>query len=183
MAEVSELLTVSEAATLAGVSERTMRRWAAHGHVRTVGRGHRRRIPVSELSDRIGHTDRPSSDNRPPQSATAAVAIEAAHLADLVRELQATVTDLAGVAATWQVRADVLSVQLEQARGELRALKAPAPQTLPVSAIASNLGAQPDEPTTEPSEPPSPPVPDPISPSPNGSGWWRRWLAWAVIAL
>jgi len=46
-----ELLTVPEAATLAGVSVRTMRRWASSGQVRTTGSGHRRRVVAASLSE------------------------------------------------------------------------------------------------------------------------------------
>src|SRR5215211_8462421 len=66
-----ELLTVPEAATVAGVSVRTMRRWAGSGQVRTTGSGHRRRVVAASLSEvaatngRNGHDvvtrDRPVS--------------------------------------------------------------------------------------------------------------------------
>jgi len=166
MAETSDLLTVPEAATLAGVSVRTMRRWATSGQVRTVGRGHKRRIVASELAATNGQPDRSPADKRPPEAATVAGAIEAAHLADLVRELQSRVADLAASAGMWQVRAEVLGHQLEQARGELRALKEPAPQEPREGALEGRRAAQAPDPSTETSTP-----------------WWRRWRAWAMIAL
>jgi excisionase family DNA binding protein len=46
-----ELLTVPEAAAVAGVSVRTMRRWASSGQVRTTGTGHRRRVVTASLSE------------------------------------------------------------------------------------------------------------------------------------
>ena len=51
MTDLSELLTVPEAARVAGVSERTMRRWATNGQVRSIGRGHRRRVVAASLSE------------------------------------------------------------------------------------------------------------------------------------
>ena len=176
MAETSELLTVAAAARLAGVSERTMRRWAASGQVRTVGRGHARRIPASEvvvISDSRGRVE---ADNR---MATAVMAEEAGHLAALVRELQARVTELAGAAGMWQARA----LMLEE---RVRALEAPHSHDAPESPVDANLGAEPGEPTAEPSDPPAEPppllAPDPLPSKPNGrSPWWRRLVRWVVV--
>ena len=181
MAGTSDLLSVAEAATLAGVSERTMRRWAASGQVRTVGRSHARRIPVSEVAAIPATNGRSGTDNR---TATAAVAEEAGHLAALVRELQAKVADLAGAAGMWQVRAEVLAAQLEQARGELRALQ--APQNAQNGTQEGRRAAESPDPTTEPpeapSEPPEPLAPDPLPTTTDGrQPWWRRWRRWAAI--
>ncbi len=92
MAETPELLSIVEAATLAGVSERTMRRWSASGQVRTVGLNHVRRVPVSEIAANDIQPGRPATDTR---------------------------TSAAGM---WQTRAEGLGMQLDQARSELRAL-------------------------------------------------------------
>ena len=149
---MTDLLSVPEAAKVAGVSERTMRRWATNGHVRTVGRGHARRIPASELAAMNGHGNgqvgHPGSDERPAQTATAD---ESGHLADLVRELQDRVADLAGAAAMWQARA----MMLEE---HMKALEAPKP----VSEFVP------------------PAVHDPVPPSPNAAPRrWRRW--WLAV--
>src|SRR5215211_3300696 len=96
-----ELLTVPEAATVAGVSVRTMRRWATSGQVRTVGTGHRRRVmadslpKVADTSGQIGQeTGQPSGQvsattiTETARSAkTDTSAIEADRLTVLVREL------------------------------------------------------------------------------------------------
>lgn len=52
------------------------------------------------------------------------MAEESDHLAALVPELQDKVADLAGAAGMWQTRAEVPGMQLDQARSELRALRA-----------------------------------------------------------
>src|SRR5690606_9058404 len=56
-AVMSDTLTVQEAATVAGVSVRTMRRWAANGQVRTIGQGHGRRIVAASLSKEAAIAD------------------------------------------------------------------------------------------------------------------------------
>ena len=106
--------------------------------------------------------------------------------AHLVHELsarldrtQAELLATASAAALWQGRAEILAHHLEQARAELRALKAPESPT------EANLTAPDPEPTTEPSdplpEPPPPLAPDPLPPKLNGRHpWWRRW--WATLA-
>jgi hypothetical protein len=91
------------------------------------------------------------------------------------------VTDLAASAGMWQVRAEVLSHQLEQARETIKALEAPR------SPVAPNLTVQAPDPTTEPPEPPwrpEPSTPAPIPPDEDGrQPWWRRWWAWVGGAL
>ena len=158
MSDVSELLTVPDAAKVAGVSERTMRRWATTGHVRTVGRGHKRRVLAVSLSEpsatngQAGHEggspERPVSATPAIESATAA---EADRLADLVRELTGRVSDLSATAAMWQTRAQMLDERV-------RALEAPKPDPAPD------------------------PFPEPIPPTPNAAPWDARWQARVTIA-
>ena len=115
MTDLSELLTVPEAAKVAGVSERTMRRWATSGHVRTVGRGPRRRVVAASLSEPAATNGQPGHEGRSSRSTVSATpviesatAAEADRLADLVRELTGRVSDLSAAAAMWQARAQVL---------------------------------------------------------------------------
>jgi len=129
MTDLSDVLTVPDAAKVAGVSERTMRRWATNGQVRTVGRGHRRRVVADSLSEPPATNGRRGHEGRSPDvtvSATTAtgtvMAAEAGHLADLVRELTARVSDLSATAGMWQARARVL---------EERVLALEAPKTEP----------------------------------------------------
>jgi hypothetical protein len=75
--------------------------------------------------------------------ATAADALLSAHVADLIRGLQAQLLARTEAATTWQVLAEVLSHQLEQARETIRALEAPRTHTAP------NLTAQAPEPVSE----------------------------------
>jgi hypothetical protein len=82
---------------------------------------------------------------------------EAAHLAELVRELQGEVLRRTEAAATWQARAEFLAGQLEAARDEIKALAAPT-TTPDVPGAAESA-----DPTTEP-------------PVPQNGAWWRRWL-------
>ena len=119
----------------------------------------------------------PTTSRLAPPGATSPAAPnpDLSALVGLVERLQAQVIERTEAATLWQVRADVLSVQLEQARSSPRALKAPAPHA-PETCTAANLTAQVDEPTTGPFEPLSPPIP----PGPNGPGWWRRAQAWLM---
>jgi len=137
MTDSPELLTVSDAATLAGVSARTMRRWAASGQVRTVGRGHGRRVAAASLLDlpategQTGQEQRSHDDTVAATSDTeTASGHEAGHLAALVRALTERLAEQTGLTAMWQERARMLSDQLA-----LEAPKSPpdastAPQTV-----------------------------------------------------
>ncbi len=124
----SDLLTVPEAAKVTGVSERTMRRWAMSGQVRTIGRGHARRIVAGSLSERAATNGQDAGHPSGQVSATSATetagAVEADRLADLVRELTGRVAELSATAAMWQARAQVLDERV-------RALEAPRPEPAP----------------------------------------------------
>jgi excisionase family DNA binding protein len=164
---VTELLSIPDAATSAGVSVRTMRRWVSSGRVRSVGTGHRRRVVAASLSEAVAAHGQGSQDERSPAatvSATAgagsAVAAEADRLADLVRELTDRLAEQTALTAIWQERARVLSDQL--------ALTAP------------------QSPTEAPGETETPePIPHKASPTPLGDPlaplWRRLWLALATL--
>ena len=126
----------------------------------------------------------PSRDPDAHPGATVTDEWIAGDLMALVREQQAELLRRTEAATAWQVRAEVLAAQLDQARAELRALQ--APHDAPESPIAPHLSADPGEPTTEPSdprpEPPPPLAPDPLPPKSNGrQPWWRRLVRWAVV--
>src|SRR5436853_2182974 len=138
-------LTVSEAATVAGVSVRTVRRWIASGQVATTGRGRRKRLVAASLSKqtaangRNGHVGVTLSDIESDTTVTETVSaansdkadLEAGHLAVLVRELSERLADQTALTAIWQERALVLSDQL--------ALAAPtAPETVEPPTNAAN---------------------------------------------
>lgn len=159
---MSDLLTVPEAAKVAGVSARTMRRWVTSGQVRTVGSGHGRRVVAASLSKpadtngQNGHVDvtllagetatvDTETDTRPSM---AAVSAEADHLADLVRELTGKLAEQTALTAVWMERARVLGEQL--------AIAAPAD-----SLTAGHTAPEPPTPATD-------------APAP----WWRAWWRW-----
>jgi excisionase family DNA binding protein len=136
---MSDLLTVHEAATLAGVSERTVRRWASSGHVRTVVTGHGRRVVAASLPERtVTHGQHDRAD-RPSAATGAANGHEAGHLAELVRELSDRLAEQAALTAIWQERARVLGDQLALAAPQQPAEAPGAPES--------------PDPTTEPSAP------------------------------
>ena len=174
-------LSAATAARLTGVSERTVRRWAAAGRVRSIRRGHGYLVWFPEVAAIAGHADpavqapdAAMSDRPATAELSASAAIEAGHLAALVRDLQAELLRRSEAAAMWQARAEMLGHQL-------RALEAPTARHQ--TPTASILTAEGSDPPLEPSEPPSvlSPVPQPIPPEPNGgSPWWRRW--WAALA-
>jgi hypothetical protein len=165
MADLSELLTVSEAATVAGVSVRTMRRWAAGGQVRTVGKGHGRKVVAASLSElsastvTIGQDDRPEVTAETARSATAATETanghEADRLADLVRELSQRLAEQTAMTALWMERARVLSDQLALPAPEASQTTTAGQETAPVS-----------ESTTE-----------------APAHWWRSWVVYGVGGL
>jgi hypothetical protein len=190
MAGMSELLTVGQAATLAGVSVRTMRRRVAAGEVMTAGHGQARRIVAASVvaapppGDPAtgGQADGTPASVTPamtedvtevradvtadsPAAGTPAMAVLVALVDRLTsenRDLGRQLVDVTAAATLWQERARVLADQL--------ALAAPAP--------SDGLGAghrtpEPSDPTTEP---PSP-FPWSLSPRPNV----RARAPWLVV--
>jgi hypothetical protein len=132
MTDSPELLTVSDAAMLAGVSARTMRRWANSGQVRTVGHGHGRRVVVASILDLPATPGQNGHEKRSSESTVSATTVteadsghEAGHLANLVRELTARLSEQIGLTAMWQERAGALGDRLAAAESKLLALAAP----------------------------------------------------------
>ena len=174
-------LSAATAARLTGVSERTVRRWAAAGRVRSIRRGHGYLVWFPEVAAIAGHADpavqapdAAMSDRPATAELSASAAIEAGHLAALVRDLHVELLRRSEAAAMWQARAEMLGHQL-------RALEAPRPHQ---TATAVRETAEAPDPPSEPSEliPAASPVPQPIPPEPNGgSPWWRRW--WAALSV
>ena len=179
-------VTLAEAATLLGLSVDTVRRRVKRGELEAQmvpterGAAYRVRLPSAPGPAPSVGSPEPTVGSVPRQDANGA---EAAELAALVRDLQADLLRRTEAAAVWQTRADLLAMQLEQARAELRALQ--APQDAPESPVAPHLGAEAPEPTTEPSAPPAEPpplAPDPLPPKPDGrQPWWQRLVRWVVV--
>jgi hypothetical protein len=197
MADMTELLTVGQAATLAGVSVRTMRRRVATGAVMTSGHGQARRIVAASVlaasppstpaitednAARGGHAavtpamtvgqavmteDRAASDTPAMTALVTVVDRLTAENRDLGRQL----VDATAAATLWQARADVLAVQLEVARDEIKALMAPE------GSVARNLTPEPPDPTPGPPGP----FPWPLPATPNGAPWWRSDRGLAVL--
>src|SRR5215217_6685855 len=109
---MSDLLSVPEAATAAGVSERTIRRWASSGHVRTVATGQGRRVVAASLPEAPVTNGRRPDAGRPPSDTETVMAGQADHLAGLVRELSDKLAAATATAAMWQERAGTLSDRL-----------------------------------------------------------------------
>jgi excisionase family DNA binding protein len=156
---MSEYVSVTEAAVLAGVSERTVRGWVKRGRLRAARRGQALMIATSELADLRGRDGGQSDGPVSPIGDTSAT--EAGHLAALVRELQADLANATATIGLWQGRAEMLALQLEDARAQL-ALSAPA--GAPKSHEDARETASPAGAARE------------STPAPSGP-WWRRALA------
>jgi excisionase family DNA binding protein len=150
MAAVSAFLSVREAAVMAGVSERTIRRWLRSGQVRAVKRGGSYRIRPNALAAMIGHDGTEEADDgvdSPPAagidaSDTADVATTGvAELTRLVRDLQQQNLELAG-------RVGYFQAENAQLRERLALMAPAAPEPTPTTGAVS-------EPATRP--------------------WWRFW--------
>ena len=153
MSDVSELLTVGQAAKLAGVSVRTMRRRVAAGQVMTAGHGQARRIVAVSVAAPIipsetaatttgghhGDSDRAANAamtadstamNEAMTEATAATektpTPEIGPLVELVERLTERLAEQTGLTAMWQARAQVLDERV-------RALEAPKPAPAPAA--------------------------------------------------
>jgi len=184
------LLSVSEAATVAGVSARTVRRWAKSGQVRTRGQGRDRRVVAATLSKLADTADTNGHEQRSPEDIVAdtvatdmANGHEAVQLAALVRELTTRLAEHAAVAAMWQERASTLADRLAVAESQMAALTAPA------STPTASGEPEPSDPPPEPSpmsgaaRPIFPPRsgPWPLPPSSNVRGL-APWLL-SLVAL
>jgi excisionase family DNA binding protein len=160
-------LTLTEAATLLGLSVDTVRRRVKRGELeaRMVPTPHgaawRVRPPSAPT---VGATVVPTVDATPgaaPMQAAGGPAM--GELVGLVGRLHDENRALAEAAATWQTRAEVLALQLEDARAQL-ALGAPAdaPESRQDARETASPGGVAQEPTPAPSGP-----------------WWRR--AWKSL--
>ena len=173
---MSDWVSVTEAAVMAGVSERTVRRWIKRGRLTSARRGQALLVPVDSVAALGGRSDGPVADMA-DRSDNGSVT-EAAELAALVRELKAVLTQTTAVAAMWQERALTLFMQLEHAQ---RALQ--APQNAQDATQESRTAAEAPDPPAEPPDPPKEPpplTPDPLPPKPNGTGLWGRIQAWLM---
>ncbi len=106
MSEMSALLTAKQAAVVAGVSERTVRRWLRSGQVRAVKKAGAYRIHREALAAIVGQNGHEPADTGADTTVTAAAASElsagVAELTRLVREQQATILELAGRVGYYQ---------------------------------------------------------------------------------
>jgi excisionase family DNA binding protein len=166
---MTDLLTVSDAATVAGVSARTMRRWVKRGQVRTVRHGHGRRVVAASLSEPAvtnGHPGHAAVAADRTASATVVTETvnghEADRLADLVRDLTVRLSEQTGLTAMWQERAGQLGDRLAAAESQLLALAPPG------SSLTASTGAK---------------RPDLAQGEPPGRVWPRGWIALSVLAI
>jgi excisionase family DNA binding protein len=183
---MSDVVSANEAARRFGLSEKTVRRWIAAGKLEADKRGRAYRVSLSEVAALNGqpgaHNCGPSADSgqtadnhsAPPTADSLSAMSGGAELVALVARLHDEVKHYAEAATLWQARAHMLE-------DRIRALEAPRTHT------AGQQAAQTPEPDPEPPEPPrrpEPSTPAPIPPDEDGrQPWWRRWWAWAVIAL
>jgi excisionase family DNA binding protein len=156
MAAMSTFLSVREAAVMAGVSERTIRRWLRSGQVRAVKRGGSYRIRPNALTVMVGQDGTEPTDTGSDTSAsngldtsdTADMASSGvAELTRLVREQQATIMELAG-------RVGYFQAENAQLRERLALMAPAAPEPTVVTEAAR-------EPATRP--------------------WWRR--VWRAVQV
>ena len=143
---MSAFVSARQAAELCGVSEKTVRRWIAGGRLKADKRGREFQIAVADLAPLRSHGG-PSVDSGGAEAQPTVVSPEAtvppepalSYLAELVRELQAELSQRAEAVATWQARAETLGRELEETRQALRelTLAAPAEQELAPARLAS----------------------------------------------
>jgi excisionase family DNA binding protein len=173
---MAEVVSANRGAEVLGLSEKTIRRWIKAGKLKAERHGRDYRIDLGELLAIGGQEGRTVADSghaepgasAPPKSGSARMADSPqtglAELVALVRDLQSELMRRTEAAAMWQARAEVLALQLEDARARL-ALSAPT--NAPESHTAANLTAQGPEPTGGPL-------------GPDGRSWWRR--VWGAFA-
>ncbi len=119
---VAEHVSAREAAELAGLSARTVRRWISEGRLRAEKRGRSFRIAVADLAAEVG---RPLGVAAGPVGTERAGALGSGEgrmegeLTGLVRELMAELVQATEAAARWRTLAQVLIVQLEQTEARL----------------------------------------------------------------
>ena len=161
---MSELLTVGQAAMLAGVSVRTMRRRVAAGEVMTAGHGQARRIVAASVVTALPPGDPATGGQADGTPATLTADVTAAmtedtpatgavmaglvavvdRLASENRELGRQLVDVSTAATMWQERAGQLADRLDRAESQLLALTAPA------SPLVASTATGPPDLTLEP---------------------------------
>jgi excisionase family DNA binding protein len=155
MSDLPAFLSARAAAELAGVDERTVRRWVQSGQLAADKRGGRFRIPRSALGPFIQQSDRHLDGHERAAAAEADVSaapdnsVVSLELVRLVAKLQEENRVMAG-------RIGWLEAQIEH----LKALPAAPPDTLP-EALRGDSGGVPVETAQEPSAAKRP--------------WWRFW--------
>ena len=146
-------LTLKQAAAMAGIPERTLRRWAISGRLAATRHGHAYRVTPDALAA-IASASVTLGQDGPANTATvaattAASGLVAESMAELLRMLDQrdrTIMELSG-------RLGYMHAELAQAKEQL-ALQAPQPEPMP----------------TEPA-----PIVEAVS-VPATRRWWRRWL-------
>lgn len=130
MAAMATFLTAIEAAQLAGVSPKTIRRWLQSGRLTAVKRGRSFRIPadqIAAMANDIGQAERPSVDSGHQTNGTLSSVAADGHSDSGHAALVALVAELipkAEAAAMWQARAELLAGELAASRDRVRALEA-----------------------------------------------------------
>jgi excisionase family DNA binding protein len=132
---MSAFVSARQAAELCGVSEKTVRRWIAAGRLKADKHGREFQISLADLAPFGASTARPADPPDEPDDLASQPAIEVtvippsqspraepavSYLADIVRDLQADLTEKAEAAATWQSRAELLARELEELRRLMR---------------------------------------------------------------
>jgi excisionase family DNA binding protein len=171
---MAEVVSANRGAEVLGLSEKTIRRWIKAGRLKAERHGRDYRIDLGELLAVGGQDGRTIADSghdghvasAPPKAGSAPMADSPqtglAELVALVRDLQGELMRRTEAAATWQTRAEVLALQLEDARAQLA------------------LGAPADAPESRPGGPERPEsggVARESTPVPSGPWWRRLWTA------
>jgi excisionase family DNA binding protein len=118
----SGYVSATEAAELAGLSARTVRRWIADGRLPAVKRGRSFRISLADLSAATGLPLAPREPLGPlaqPSDLSDRSVESNREMAGLVHNLTAELLQATATAARWRTLAEVLFVQLEQTERRL----------------------------------------------------------------
>ena len=194
-ADADRYVTVSVAAYLTGIPERTLRRWAASGQIPAMS-GQRGRLVDVDAVRRLAAMDgypATSAAADGPSVATMRPVPEDGHettangreLADggqvlaeglgelisLLREKDQTILELAGRTGWLQAKLQEAEGRMQDLEQELRLLKAP-------TAAAADMPADqvPAETTNHPTEPEN--GPDLASYTRRSRPWWHFWAFW-----
>jgi excisionase family DNA binding protein len=116
-----EYVSAKQAAELAGLSARTVRRWIIDGRLPAVKFGRSFRIALADLAQLMGQSFGTRSDapmNEPsalPSLGITPAPATGTEMTTLVHDLMAELLQATAAAARWRTLAEVLIVQLEQA--------------------------------------------------------------------